>query len=324
MRNIFVTRKGNEGYLNDWEFETPKDVRAGSIKELVTNLTTNIKKIKKGQIRKFQMKFKSKKKKSDSIVIPKNAISFQSNKLRIYKTYTGDDNCDFKIGRRQLKKLKNFKVDADSKLYFNGYEYFVLVPIKKKCKNIRENDEPKIIGLDPGCRTFQTGFSKDTIMECHIDQQKYDKLEKKISLLQNKRKTKNIQKLYNKIKNKVTDLHWRTVTYLRKNFTDVLIPSFETQKMTSGTSFLCKKTKNQLLKLSHYSFRQRLIEKAYEYIGFNVYTVNEAYTSKTCSNCGNIYDIGSSKTYSCKNCNIVIDRDINASRNIFLKYSCLV
>jgi putative transposase len=196
-----------------------------------------------------------------------------------------------------------------------------LVPIKKKvCSHVIE---PKIVALDPGVRTFQTCFSKDTIIECHINQDKYNKLKNKISLLQKNRKNKNIKKLYKKIKNMVSDLHWRTITFLRKNFTDVLIPTFESKKMMSGTSFLSKKTKDLMLTLSHYCFRQRLIEKVHEYKGFRVYTVNEAYTSKTCTNCGNIYDIGTSKIYSCQRCGIVIDRDVNASRNIFLKYCCL-
>jgi hypothetical protein len=87
MRNIFVTKVGNEKYLNDWEFETPKDVRTGAIKELVTNLMTNLKKVKKSSIKKFQMKFKSKKEKTDSIVIPKTAINFESGNLKIYQKF---------------------------------------------------------------------------------------------------------------------------------------------------------------------------------------------------------------------------------------------
>ncbi|PKY54705.1 hypothetical protein RhiirA4_548356 [Rhizophagus irregularis] len=45
---------------------------------------------------------------------------------------------------------------------------------------------------------------------------------------------------------------------------------------------------------------------------------NEAYTSKTCSWCGNIQKIGGLKMYKCKNCDIEID-DINGARGIFLR-----
>ena len=48
--------------------------------------------------------------------------------------------------------------------------------------------------------------------------------------------------------------------------------------------------------------------------------VNESFTSKTCTKCGNLKnDLGSSKVYNCKNCGISIDRDHNGARNILLK-----
>ena len=46
--------------------------------------------------------------------------------------------------------------------------------------------------------------------------------------------------------------------------------------------------------------------------------IDEYMTSKTCHNCKNIKnDLGSNKIYNCMNCNIKIDRDINASINIY-------
>ncbi|SHH54400.1 zinc ribbon domain-containing protein, partial [Tepidibacter thalassicus] len=49
--------------------------------------------------------------------------------------------------------------------------------------------------------------------------------------------------------------------------------------------------------------------------------INEAYTSKTCSNCGNQKSMELSKrVYKCK-CGMTLDRDINSSINIFNKYN---
>ena len=79
MRDLFVTKKGNEKFLNNWEFETPKDIRVGVIKEFTTNLSTNINKIKNSSIKNFKLKYKSKKDKSISITIPKSAIKFNQN-----------------------------------------------------------------------------------------------------------------------------------------------------------------------------------------------------------------------------------------------------
>ena len=48
--------------------------------------------------------------------------------------------------------------------------------------------------------------------------------------------------------------------------------------------------------------------------------VNEYYTSKMCSNCGNIKeDLGSSKIYKCDKCGIKIGRDINGGRGIMIR-----
>jgi len=69
------------------------------------------------------------------------------------------------------------------------------------------------------------------------------------------------------------------------------------------------------LRYRFYQFTQRL-EYNYKY-------VNESYTSKISSNCGNYdkYDkyIGNNTMYNCDACNLVIDRDVNGARNIYMK-----
>ena len=70
--------------------------------------------------------------------------------------------------------------------------------------------------------------------------------------------------------------------------------------------------------LKHYQFRQRLLYKA-RYHNKNIKLVNAYYTTKTCSNCGNVQDIGKSKIYECIECEKVLERDYNAAKNILLK-----
>jgi len=48
--------------------------------------------------------------------------------------------------------------------------------------------------------------------------------------------------------------------------------------------------------------------------------VDESYTSKTCTKCGEQNkNLGSSKHFKCSKCGLEIDRDINGARNIYLK-----
>jgi putative transposase len=76
-----------------------------------------------------------------------------------------------------------------------------------------------------------------------------------------------------------------------------------------------------MLDLSHYRFRERLINKG-KMFGCDIRVVSETYTTSTCSNCGNINDkVKGNHIYKCKNCGLLIDRDINASRNIYLRHS---
>ena len=66
------------------------------------------------------------------------------------------------------------------------------------------------------------------------------------------------------------------------------------------------------------SISQRLVAKAEE-LGVHVIIQNEAYTSKTCSYCGNVQKIGGSEMYKCQSCGAVMDRDENGAWGIFLR-----
>ena len=79
------------------------------------------------------------------------------------------------------------------------------------------------------------------------------------------------------------------------------------------------KTARKMYSLSFYMFRMRLnyLGKIY---GTQIIHKSEAYTSKTCTNCGKIKnDLGMAKIYNCQHCGMTIDRDINGARNILLK-----
>ena len=162
-----------------------------------------------------------------------------------------------------------------------------------------------------------TGYDPDgNIIEYNRRDNLLKKLKDKLSLLQSKRK-KRIKIVRQKIKNCVDELHWQTVNHLTKNYKRILLPHFESQKMSMKSHN--KNLNRDFNILSHYKFKQRLYYKSIVN-GTKVYDVSEEYTTKTCTNCGNINNVGSNKEIFCDKCYIIIKRDYNGARNILLKH----
>src|SRR5690606_28489903 len=67
---------------------------------------------------------------------------------------------------------------------------------------------------------------------------------------------------------------------------------------------------------------QTLLERVYQ--GTVQEACDEHFTSKTCGNCGFLnFTLGQKKIFSCPQCSIEMDRDVNAARNILLRFLTL-
>jgi len=87
----------------------------------------------------------------------------------------------------------------------------------------------------------------------------------------------------------------------------------------NNSSVLSKIQKVACLRTKYYEFSQRLELKCKLY-DVNYRMIDEKYTSKICSSCGSYKeDLGGSKIYYCDKCNISMERDVNGSRNIYIK-----
>ena len=85
----------------------------------------------------------------------------------------------------------------------------------------------------------------------------------------------------------------------------------------------CKKC-NKKTSEAHYKFKEKLIHQGKKY-NSNIHIVTEEYTTKTCGKCGNLnHFIGSSKMFWCLKCNIEMERDYQAARNILIKTKGLI
>lgn len=247
-----------------------------------------------------------------------------------------------------LSKIKNESLyNVDPTLQFNRKtnRYYLYIPIKQHTSN---NYNPKnIISLDPGIRTFLTGVNEVNNVEIGKDAQlkirtllsKIDKINnledkdvkiKKESKNDNHRKNmikiwkqKKLDLHRRKISQYVDELHWKTINYLTKNYKNIVIGDMSVKSISSKDGNLARISKRIGYSLKFYKFKQRLAYKCgVKKIGYK--EVDESYTSKLCSKCGNEHKVlGSSKIYCCIKCGLILDRDINGARNIYIKSKML-
>ena len=205
-------------------------------------------------------------------------------------------------------------------------KYYIISPYDYTMKYTIKRDNK--CGIDLGVRTFSTVYSKNRTLEIGsnlIDKMdKYhDKMDKIKSHLDTKILNKNkyekiLYKYGNKMRNRINDLHKKVSVYLTTNFKEINIGKVSTSKMISNlTGNIKEKTKRRLNTLSMYKFMETLNIMAKKY-NSQINLINEYKTSKTCHNCKNEHqNLGSNKIYDCIKCQIKIDRDINASINMY-------
>ena len=202
-------------------------------------------------------------------------------------------------------------------------KYFLIVPVKQPVF-IPENQRKGLVALDPGVRTFITFYSET--MSGKIGEGDFNKIYRlclnldsiysrmsKAKCKQKRNLKKASERLRMKIKNLVTDLHYKTAHFLVTNFDGIFIPTFETSEMVTK---LNSKVARNMLTFAHYRFKEFLKCKAEQY-SCKVFEVSEAWTSRTCSYCGKIHPKGSKKLMKCE-CSTT-DRDLNGARGIFLR-----
>ena len=330
MRDRFVTHKyGAKDSIKDtvhnpffdnkeWLLETPKSVRADAIKTLVSAYKTCFSNIRNGNINHWGMKYRSRKTKSYTFSLDHHSnVTKTTDSVKIFPR-TMKQSLVFK--KRTKKEIKSItKFDHDAKIHYDGKRWFFIVVSDKQIKKPYDRVK-KTMAFDPGVRTFQTGFSESETVEIHSRTELLDKLQDKLDRLKSLRKFRNLYRYRKRQKDVVDDLHWRTIDHLRKHqYTDVLLPSFESQEMVKHNRVLAPKTKRCMLRLRHYMFKQRLLSTK----ELNIHIVDEAFTSKTCSCCGSTNNnLKGREVFECPSvdCSMVMHRDINAARNIYIKY----
>ncbi len=288
-----------------------------------------------GKIKKFELKFKSKHQiTQETFHCNKKALKIN---LRLFSSRIAQPlRVRNKMKRWWDKNVNNINHDFKIIKEKPDKYYIILTTTRKK---VQKTDRKKVVSLDPGVRTFQTFYDTEGSsgkigdLESLKLMKKAKKLDLLISLRKKikeirKRTRQNMKKrcyeLRTKVRNIVKDLHWKTCHFLCENYETILLPDFKVSNMIERCPKRLRKINNEvvrrLLCLSHYSFKERLKHLVNCYSGTRLIIVNESYTTKTCGNCGLIKEIGGNKKYNCPSCYSIIDRDINGSRNILLRY----
>ena len=333
-----IIKKNYPEWVNKINF--PSHLVDMAIKEAISSYNGCIVKFNKYKIP-FNLKLKTKKDKIQTLNIENTMIHSKTNSL----FYNLKDNETNKYIFRDIKtscKFNKYLNICDSSVSWNQRtnEYYLNI-------NFEDLDLPfnkillnkKICAIDIGLKSFLSIYSDNSMDKIGIGiRDKIEKLCRDIDIIISKQYKKkeckykyNYQKrrslkkvLHRKIKylnNLKDELHNKSIKYLCNNYSKIIIPPFETQKMVSNIK-LYSKTSRNLMCISYYKFLLKLKSRCIEY-DIELVIRPEYYTSKTCTKCGNIkHDLKNANIYICKQCNLVIDRDTNGARNILLRNLC--
>ena len=312
----------NSSQLTEIKTNTKIHTLDYAIRQLVSNIKSAMTNLSRGYIKRFRIKFWKNNRPSKTIEIEKQYI--RDNK--VCPNILGNIKYEY---NNQEYKLDG--IDSNVKINYNSItnEYYLLVPVTNTPIN-QEEKYGNFISLDPGLRTFMTGLSETNCFK--IGTNVNSTIKKKINRINkikanknipNKIKKKNEQLINRKIFNKVDDLQWKTIKFLTNNFTNILLGDMSAKSIVSKNKFMLKEDmKTACLRTRYYDFQKRLEYKCM-LTKTNYKLVNECYTSKICSLCGNYNDkLKGEKIYSCIKCKKSIDRDVNGCRNIMIK--CLM
>ena len=238
--------------------------------------------------------------------------------------YNGKEVLKLPKSNKLAKKLISNGLKYDCKLILDSIgKYWLCIPYDREVDNQNSFESKReYVALDPGIRTFQSFYSPERICGeiARNDNKRIYRLCKHLDDLQSRmsaqksKKRRRIKRawlrLIQRIKNLVNEVHKKTSRFLTKHFKVILLPKFETSQMVNRSERnIGSKTARAMMTWVCNRTNTKLV------------IVTEEYTSKTCGKCGNLHaNLGSNKCFKCPRCEMKMDRDINAARNIMLKY----
>ncbi|CAG8447381.1 9219_t:CDS:2 [Scutellospora calospora] len=268
MRQKHIVASNYKNTELSWVIDTPSSVRDAAMMDLFKNIKSNHAR----KIARFTLKKQKKKDKNQSITI--EHLWFNKSKI-------------FSFLRNIKTKEKIPEIKHAVNIIMNRLKYFyICIPIPTNI-NKHESINEDVLTLDPGVRTFMTGYdTKGNISE--FGNKDIDKIQ--IRCLR-----------YDKLQSCLNQESDKGL-------------SLQDSEISMSELSDCVTARN-MLTWSHYKFKMFLRHKIREYLDMNLIECTEEYTSKTCTRCGMINKLGGSKNFTCGSCGLKIDRDHNEKRD---------
>ena len=292
-----------------------------AIKDVIDAYTSAFSNLKNDNIKHFKLRYKKKSSARQTLVIEASGFPLfhkrAKNKKKDENTWVLNNTfCPSVLGKHIKSSEDISKVDKNCRLtYFERLDaYYLFVPYDKKTEEYNQDD---ICVLDPGCRTFQTGYTSNKVLE--LGNGTTSRISYYLRKIDKSKDKKEYHRLQKKLKNKIDELHNKVANYLTKTFKYIIVGNLSTKETNKREGNLRKMTKRILSTLRHFEWRTKMKAKCEER-GVFFEVIDEAYTSKTCSCCGYLKsNLGGNKIFRCDKCGIVLDRDYNGCRNILIK-----
>ncbi len=242
-----------------------------------------------------------------SFTLKKAGWKFQENKLIVKNVGI----FKLKLHREIIGKIKTITIRKN-----NSNKWFVSFSCDEVPQIILQKTNQSI-GIDVGCESFttdSTGLKIENPRWFKQSQEKLAKAQKEFARKQrqSKRREKKrlqISKFHEHIANQRRDFQHKVSKHYVENYDVICI-----EKMKAWNTFTS--LNKSMRDVAWFQFFDMLRYKA-EYAGKEVVEVNPKNTSQICSGCGAMVpktlDI---RIHSCPHCGLVLDRDLNAARNI--------
>lgn len=291
------------------ECEWLKEINSQSLQQAITDLDSAYTRFFKGQTQ-FP-KYKSKHNQKQSFHVPQNVIiDTEKNKLIIPKFKEGINIILHRKINGEIRQCTISKTPTCKYFISVLVDNYIKLPIKPK---IIEN---KSIGIDLGIKSFIVTSNGEIInnpkfFKKNIFQLKY--IQSKYSKYKGKRTRQKLALLHEKIANRRKD-------FLNKISTKLIR---ENQTICLEDLNICGMIKNHNLAQSindvSWGTFINILKYKSEWYGTNIIQIGKFEpSSKLCSHCGTINKklVLSDRKWTCENCGITHDRDINAAINI--------